>query len=413
MDMQMIPILADMEMAGVELNPTYLKRMSTTLGKRITEMESTAYKMAGEEFNLGSPKQLQGILFDKLGIDPKNMKKTKTGISTAAAELEKIKGTHDIIDLIIEYRELTKLKSTYVDTLPELVNPATKRIHTTYSQTIAATGRLASNEPNLQNIPIRTELGRKIRKAFVAPKGKLLLSLDYSQVELRVAAHMAQDKTFLEAFNTGADVHTRTAAEIHGISDEEVTKDMRRSAKSVNFGILYGMGVYGLSRDSGFSFEESRAYLDEYFAKHPQIKQYIEDTKAYVHKHGYVETLLGRRRFLPNVHSGLQQVKAAAERAATNSPIQGTAADLMKLAMIDVQEAIDAGNVKATMLLQVHDELVFELDAKGAKVEAKKIKHIMESAYTMDVPLLVDVAMGENWYELEDINLGWPLAKLQ
>lgn len=403
MEVQLIPVLADMEMAGVELNPEHLHGMSKELEREIASLEKKIYKIAGEEFNIASPRQLSEILFTKLKIDTGNIKKTKTGISTAASELEKMRGQHEIIDLISSYREVAKLKSTYVDALPTMVNSTTHRIHTNYNQTIAATGRLSSTDPNLQNIPIRTELGRKIRKAFIAPRGKRLVSLDYSQIELRIVAHIANDKSFIDGFKHGADVHTRTAAEVNNVSDDEVTKEMRRAAKSVNFGILYGMGVYGLSRDAGLSMEEARNYLEAYFEKHPAIRKYIDDTKTKVAKTGYAESMFGRRRLLPDIQSGMPVVRAAAERAAINMPIQGTASDLMKMAMLDVAQAITDGKVQATMLLQVHDELVFEVEADKVNVEAKKIKTIMEAVYTLKVPLVVDVAAGTNWMELDEL----------
>lgn len=400
MELHLIPILKDMEIAGVSLNTGYLKKLGTTVTSDIVALEKKIHKIAGGDFNISSPTQLKEVLFDRLKLDVSGIKRTKTGLSTAASELEKLRSQHPIIDMISEYRELTKLKSTYIDALPALVNPRTKRLHTTYSQTIAATGRLASSDPNLQNIPIRTELGRKIRKAFVAPAGKVLLSLDYSQVELRIIAHMVNDKSFIDGFKAGEDVHARTAAELNDIAVEEVTKDMRRSAKSVNFGILYGMGVYGLARDSGMSFDESREYLDKYFTQHPAIAKYIEDTKALVAQQGYVESLFGRRRNLPDIQSGMPAVRAAAERAAINMPVQGTASDIMKLAMIDVAAAITAGKIQATMLLQVHDELVFEVDEAKVKREAQKIKESMEHVYAMKVPLVVDVSAGQNWQDL-------------
>ena len=356
--------------------------------------------MAGTEFNISSPKQLKEILFDRLQIKTDGLAKTKTGISTAASELEKMRGLHPVIDLISDYREVTKLKSTYVDALPVLVNPTTKRIHTNYNQTIAATGRLSSVDPNLQNIPIRTELGREIRKAFVAPKGKLLVSLDYSQIELRVIAHLANDKTFIDGFKRGADIHTQTAAEVNGVKEAEVTKEMRRAAKSINFGILYGMGAYGLARDAKISNAEAREYLDRYFKLHPAIEQYVEDTKAFARKHGYVATLYGRRRYLPDIQSGMPQVRAAAERAAINMPAQGTAADIMKFAMLAVAKALAQESHSAIMLLQVHDELVFEVDEAQAERASKAIQQLMENVVQLKVPLSVDIGIGKNWNEL-------------
>ncbi|MDP3970453.1 MAG: DNA polymerase I [bacterium] len=404
-EISIAPILAEMELAGISINIDYLKKMSKSLEKDIEKIEKDVYKLAGEEFNIASPKQLKVILFDSLKIDTSGLARTKSGFSTAAPELEKMRDRHPIIDLISEYRELAKLKSTYVDALPKLVDSNTKRIHTNYNQVITATGRLSSSDPNLQNIPIRTELGRKIRKAFVAPAGKVLLSLDYSQVELRIVAHMVQDDSFVESFRAGTDIHTRTAAELNEVSEEEVTKEMRRDAKSVNFGILYGMGAFGLARDSGMTNYDARDYLDKYFLKHPAVKDYIEDTKELARKQGYVESLLGRKRYLPDVNSGMAMVRAAAERAAINMPVQGTASDIMKLAMIKVAEAIAKKEVNALMLLQVHDELVFEVDEKKVKETAKQIKQIMENVYHLDVPLIADVAAGKNWQDLEKLEL--------
>ncbi len=403
MEIPLIDILARMEIAGVELDVDFLKTMSKALHKRIRKLKKDAQQAAGAEFNLASSVQLKEILYEKLALPTDKIKKTKTGYSTAASELEKLRGTHPIIELIEEHRELSKLTSTYIDALPELVNPATGRVHTTYSQTIAATGRLSSHDPNLQNIPIRTKLGREIRKAFVAPPGKQLLSLDYSQIELRVVAHLAKDPVMTEAFQRGEDIHTRTAAELNDIEATAVTKDQRRQAKAINFGILYGMGVQGIMRDSGISRDEARAFLDKYFTIHKGIAAYIETIKKFAHTNGYAETLFGRRRPLPEINGSNRMLVAAAERAAVNLPVQGTAADLMKIAMIKVQEAIDTGRVEATMLLQVHDELVFEVATGQLASQAKKIKKIMEEIYTLDVPLIVDVEAGPNWGEMSPL----------
>lgn len=400
LEVELIPVLAAMEIVGVIVDVPFLQDMSKQLARDIHDLEKKIYKLAGTEFNIASPKQLKEILFDKLKIDTQGLAKTKTGISTAASELEKMRGLHPIIDLISDYREVTKLKSTYVDALPELVNPNTKRIHTNYNQTIAATGRLSSVDPNLQNIPIRTELGRKIREAFVAPKGKVLVSLDYSQIELRIIAHLANDKTFIDGFKRGADIHTQTAAEMHNISEATVTKEMRRAAKSINFGILYGMGAYGLARDAKISNEKAREYLQRYFELHPAIKDYVEETKAFARKKGYVETLFGRKRYLPDIQSGMQQVRAAAERAAINMPAQGTAADIMKKAMMAVAELLTSKKLNSVMLLQVHDELVFEVDEHKAEKEAKLIKEAMETVVKLKVPLIVDIGIGKNWQQL-------------
>ena len=400
LEVDLIPVLAAMETAGILLDVPVLKTMSKQLEKQIASLEKKIYHLAGQEFNIASPKQLKDILFEKLKISTEGLAKTKTGISTAAAELEKMRGLHPIIDLISDYREVAKLKSTYVDALPELVNPKTKRIHTSYNQTIAATGRLSSVDPNLQNIPTRTELGQQIRRAFIAPPGKVLLSLDYSQIELRIIAHLAQDETFIKAFKHGADIHTETAAEIHGVDVSAVTPEMRRAAKSINFGILYGMGVYGLSRDAKISNDEAKYYLERYFKLHPAIEKYIVNTKALARTQGYVETLFGRKRFLPDINSGMHQVKAAAERAAINMPAQGTAADIIKKAMLAVADLLQQEKLSAVMLLQVHDELVFEVDKATVQKEADLIKHVMETVVTLKVPLIVDIGIGQNWQDL-------------
>lgn len=398
-----IDALVTMEENGVRVDAQFLNEMSKKLHKRTHTLERNIHTAAGTEFNVASSVQMREVLYDKMGLPTQGIKKTKSGYSTAASELEKLRGTHNIIPLIEEYRELTKLTSTYIDALPKLVNPRTGRIHTNYSQTIAATGRLSSNDPNLQNIPIRTELGREIRKAFVADRGKRILALDYSQIELRVVAHLAQDEVMIEAFKNGEDIHTRTAAELNDIPAEEVTKDMRRQSKAINFGILYGMGVQGIMRDSGVGREEARMFLDKYFTVHSGIHAYIEKVKKKTHARGYAETIFGRRRPLPDIQSKNRMLVAAAERAAVNMPVQGTAADLMKLAMIAVHRAIAGGKIDATMLLQVHDELVFEVDSKKVASEAAKIQKIMEGIYEFDVPLVVDVEAGMNWGELHSL----------
>lgn len=395
--------LVEMEMVGIRINVEFLNDMSITLHKRIMELEKEIQKTAGVEFNVASNVQLKEVLFDRMNISTEGIKKTKTGFSTAASELEKLRGRHTIIDMISEYRELAKLTTTYIDTLPKLINPHTGRIHTSYSQTVAATGRLSSLDPNLQNIPIRTELGREIRKAFIPDKGKKLLALDYSQIELRVVAHLANDPVMKESFKNGEDIHIRTAAELNDVPLDRVTPDMRRQAKAINFGILYGMGVQGVMRDSGVGREEAQHFLDKYFTIHKGIARYIDKIKKDAREKGYAETMFGRRRPLPEINSSNRMIAAGAERAAINMPVQGTSADLMKLAMVQVQQHIAAGKIDATTLLQVHDELVFEVDAKAVEKEAVKIKKIMEETYTLSVPLTVQVEAGDNWGELHDL----------
>lgn len=395
--------LVAMEETGVKIDTDFLATMSKKLHHRIAALDKKIQELAGAQFNVASNVQLKEILFKTLNLSTHKIAKTKTGFSTKASELEKMKDKHPIIPLIQEYRELTKLTSTYIDALPKMIYPETGRIHTSFNQTIAATGRLSSTDPNLQNIPIRTELGRSIRQAFVPEDGNLLLSLDYSQIELRIVAHLAQDKVMMKAFKRGEDIHARTAAELNEVDIAEVTSDMRRKAKAINFGILYGMGVQGIVRDSGISRLEAQTFLEKYFEVHTGIKAYIETIKEFTRKHGYAETIFGRRRPLPEIRSNNPMMKAGAERAAVNMPVQGAAADIMKLAMIAVQRAIDAGEVSATMIIQVHDELVFEVVEKKATAEAKKIQRIMEHVYALDVPLLVSVEAGKNWGAVEEI----------
>lgn len=392
-----------MEEAGVRIDEGFLAQLSKKLHVRIRTLKERIHTEAGRDFNISSPTQMKEILFDVLGLSTEKIKKTKTGFSTAASELEKLRTQHPIIPFIEEYRELTKLTSTYIDTLPKLIHPQTGRIHTNYSQTIAATGRLSSNDPNLQNIPIRTELGRSIRQAFIADDGKCILSVDYSQIELRVVAHLSGDAVMTNAFLSGADIHTETAAKLHDVPANDVTKEMRRAAKAINFGILYGMGVQGIMRDSGISRDEAKNFLEKYFLVHTGIKKYIDHIKEKTYADGYAETFFGRKRLLPDIRSSSRMIAAAAERAAVNMPVQGTAADIMKLAMIAVHDAIQAEKIDATMLLQVHDELVFEIEEDRVKKEGAKIKKMMEGVVSLTVPLVVDMEYGRNWGELEEI----------
>ncbi len=396
-----IEMLVDMEAVGVLIDTDFLNKLRVQLKKQIQSIETKIYELAGEKFNIASPKQLKVILFEKLEIPTDGLKKTKTGISTAASELEKMRGLHPIIDMISEYRELTKLTSTYIDALPKLINPRTNRVHTSFNQTIAATGRLSSTDPNLQNIPIRTELGRKIRNAFVADDGYELIAADYSQVELRVAAHLSQDKNMIEVFANNGDIHTITASYIHDVPVDNVTKDMRYKAKEINFGVLYGMGAYGLAQRTGIPRAEAQEFITRYFEQFADLKQYRDIILTTAQEAGYVETLFGRRRYLPDLHSGVAMVRKAAERAAINMPIQGTSADIMKLAMIKVHEVLTKDFPEVSMLMQVHDELVFEVPKNDVKKVAAVIKQHMESVTTLDVPLLVEVNAGTNWHEMK------------
>jgi DNA polymerase-1 len=406
MEWPLIPVLGEMEYQGIELDSGFLNQLSIRYEKKINKLQSAIWKLAGEEFNINSPSQLQAVLFDKLKIDTTGLKKTKTGISTAASELEKLRGKHKIVDLMFEYRELAKLKSTYIDALPRLVKPD-GRIHTSYNQTIAQTGRLSSTDPNLQNIPIRTEAGREIRKAFVASPGKVLVSADYSQIELRLAAELANDQPMINDFKSGVDIHTLTAAEMFQVKPEEVTKDMRYAAKTINFGVLYGMNPHGLSAATGFDYNQSREFIARYFSLRKGVAEYIAKLKKQAHDDGYTETLFGRRRPCPDVRSNNFIIRAAAERAAVNMPLQGTAADMMKLAMIKIADKLEAFNRGkkpsgcAYLLLQIHDELIVECAEDDAKEISELLKTEMESVHKFNVPIVVEIHQGKSWGELE------------
>lgn len=403
-EMPLVPVLTDMELAGIKIDVPFLDVLTKKLAKRLEKLTADIYKHAGKEFNINSPIQLKEILFEDLqiGVDMK-IKRTKTGLSTAASELEKLAGEHPIVELLMEYRELSKLQSTYAEALPKLVNTKTGRVHTSFNQTVAATGRLSSSDPNLQNIPIRTELGNEIRKAFIAERGYKLISADYSQIELRIVASIAADEKMIDSFRKGEDIHKRTAADVYEIPLEEVTKEQRYAAKEVNFGVLYGMGVMGLASRKGITKEHAREFIDKYFAVHHWIKDYIDTTKALAHKVGYVETLLGRRRYLPEINSSMQQVRAAAERMAVNMPVQGTAADIMKLAMMEVFHKLPSVSPKSRLLLQVHDELVLEVPASDVQKVSSFVSDTMDSVYKLKVPIETEVAVGMNWGEMQDV----------
>lgn len=405
-EMPLVLVLATMENNGIKINQKFLAEMGKAADKKINSLTKKIHEFAGSKFNINSTQQLREVLFEKLAIPAMGISKNKTGLSTGADELAKLKGQHPIIDLIQEYREVVKLSTTYIEALPKLVNEKTGRLHTSFNQTVTATGRLSSTEPNMQNIPIRTELGREIRKAFVADKGYKLLSLDYSQIELRLAAHMSGDKKMIEAFNKGEDIHTATAAEINQVALEEVTPEMRREAKAVNFGILYGQGPHGLSQGADIPYVRAKEFIDKYFVVYKGVKKFVDETIEMARDKGYTETLFQRRRILPEINSSVIQVRKAAERMAINTPLQGTAADIIKVAMIRVEELIEkdyrTGEVK--MLLQVHDELVFEVKDGLIKKIALEIKEIMENVMKLKVPLGVDASVGDNWGEMEEIN---------
>lgn len=395
-----IPVLARMEYEGIQLDTKYLEEFSLEINDAISDLEQQIYGYADQEFNIGSPGQLAEILFTKLDLPKQGIKKGKTGYSTAATELDKLRGKHPIIDLITQYREVTKLKNTYVDTLPKQVDE-NSRLHTTFRLTIAQTGRLSSNDPNLQNIPTRTDLGRRIRTAFVAGKGKAFVSADYSQFELRLAAVMADDKELVAMFNNGADIHTTTAAQVYGRQLEDVTKNMRRAAKVINFGILYGMSPHGLAVAAGMTYEQAINFIEKYKELRKPLFTYMDRIKELARKEGYVETIFGRRRPMPDIHSSNFMVRSAAERAAINMPIQGTEADLMKLAMIEIDKKLRKEYPDANMLLQIHDSILVEVDEANAKGVAKLLKDTMEGIYPkLPVRLDVDTTIGKNWGEL-------------
>ncbi|MDD5110294.1 MAG: DNA polymerase I [Patescibacteria group bacterium] len=402
-ELPLIPVLATMERNGVKIDSTFLNKMSKDVGKKLAALETKIHKLAGVPFNIASPLQLKEVLFGKLNISAMGLGRTKTGISTAAGELEKLTGAHKIIPMILEYRELSKLQSTYLEALPQLVSAADHRLHTSYNQTVAATGRLSSSDPNLQNIPIRTPLGAQIRKAFIAERGYRLLSADYNQIELRIIASLAEDPTMIKIFQNGEDVHAATASEIHDVPLEKVTKALRRTAKEVNFGIIYRMGAMGLSQRQGISRDKAKAFIDKYFQLHPKIAEYLEVTKRLALELGYVETIFGRRRYLPEIASSAPQIRSAAERAAINHPIQGTAADMIKLAMIALQEKLPTVSPKAKMIMQVHDELVFEVPEDDVPKTAAFIKDTMENVFKLRVPILVHVGVGKSWGTLKPV----------
>lgn len=392
-----IPVIARMEFTGIKLDAKYLKNFATELEDSVSDLEQKIYGHADQEFNISSPHQLADILYEKLNLPKVGIKKGKTGFSTAANELDKLRGLHPIIDLITQYREVTKLKNTYVDTLPKMVDE-NSRLHTTFSLTIAQTGRLSSADPNLQNIPVKTDLGKHIRTAFVADEGNVLVSADYSQFELRLAAYLSGDKNLIDLFNRDVDVHVATAAQIYNREPEDITKTMRRAAKAVNFGVMYGLSPHGLAAGTGMTYEQAKHFIEKYFELRPKLLGYIDSVKAKAKKDGYTETIFGRRRPTPDVHSSNFVVREAAMRAAVNMPFQGSAADIMKLAMIEVDKNLDRS--KCNLLLQIHDSILIECPAEIADKTAKTVKETMENVYKLPVKLTVDTSFGQNWGEL-------------
>jgi DNA polymerase-1 len=398
-EMPLVPVLIHMERNGVSLDTDLLRQMSHCFGEQLMKLELEIYNSVGHQLNINSPKQLGLVLFEELKLP--SSRRSKSSYSTGASVLEELRGIHPVIEFILEYRQLNKLKSTYIDTLPRLINPKTGRVHTSFNQTRTATGRLSSSEPNLQNIPVRGELGKKVRQTFVAPNGSCFIAGDYSQIDLRVLAHLSQDTGLLGAFHRDEDIHTVTAAQLFGVDASQVTVDMRRLAKTVNFGVIYGMSNYGLEQATELSREEAAQFITSYFEKYPEVKKYLDLTKQQSREAGYVQTLLGRRRFIPEVDSSNRQVREAAERMAINMPIQGTSADIIKVAMINMERVMSEHRLKSKMVLQVHDELVFEVPDDELEHMRQLVPEIMSNALELSIPLKVDTKTGRKWGEME------------
>jgi DNA polymerase-1 len=397
-EMALIPVLVAMESNGILLDTHLLREMSLELGQQLLKLEKEIYSSVGHQFNINSPQQLGKVLFGELKLP--QSRKTKTGYSTEASVMEALRGIHPIIEFILEYRQLSKLKSTYVDALPALINPRTGRVHTNLNQTGTATGRLSSSDPNLQNIPVRSEMGNKIRKAIITPPGTYLLSADYSQIDLRALAHLSQDPGLVAAFAHDEDIHVLTASKLFGVPADEVTPDMRRNAKTVNFGVVYGMSDYGLEQATNLSREEASQFIALYFERYPGVKEYLEATKEQARKLGYVQTVLGRRRFLPEIHSPNRMVREAAERMAINAPVQGSSADIIKIAMINVHREMERRNLKSKMLLQIHDDLLFEVPEAEVEEMKSLVAELMPRAVELRVPVKIDIKLGRNWGEM-------------
>ncbi|MFO8163244.1 MAG: DNA polymerase I [Desulfatiglandales bacterium] len=399
LEMNLIPVLINMERSGIKIDINFFKEMSKRFAHELLSIEQKVFSLTGEDFNINSPQQLGYILFDKLHLPGKKKTKKKTGFSTDVEVLTELAAHHEVPSLLLRFRTLSKLKSTYLDALVKMVNPTTQRVHTSYNQTVTATGRLSSSNPNLQNIPIRTEEGRQIRKGFIAKDGHLLLSADYSQIELRIFAHYSDDPVLLQAFENGEDIHSRTAAEVFGLDPRMVTEDMRRMAKTINFGIIYGMGPLKLAKELRINKKVAQVYLDNYFKRYTGVKNFKEKILSHARLNRYVSTLFKRRRYLPYINSDNGHLKSEAERAAVNTPIQGTAADLIKMAMIKIAARLNKEDLKTKMLLQVHDELVFEVPQKELDQTINVVKNEMEYVYPLKIPLQVDINYGKNWDE--------------
>jgi DNA polymerase-1 len=411
LEVPLINVLMRMEAAGIAIDKEELAEFSEELGSRIDEIKLEVNNVAGDKLNLGSNKQLATLLFETLGLP--SGRKTKTGYSVDSDVLEGIKDQHPLVALILEYRTLTKLKSTYVDALPNEINPSTGRVHTNFNQTIAATGRLSSVTPNLQNIPIRTDIGRRVRRSFIADHrpehglfpNAILLAADYSQMELRILAHMSREPFLIEAFNAGEDIHRATAALVAGVSVDDVTSDQRRIAKTVNFGILYGMQAFGLSRDTGMSRSDAQAFIDSYWLRLPKVKEFFDTVIDNGIRDGYVHTIRGRRRYLPDLTSSNGMRRMGAQRMAMNMPIQGTQADIIKQAMLNLEAALREQELPARAILQVHDELVLELDETALESTARLVRDTMENAFVLDVPTVVETRTGQNWEDMQPYDI--------
>jgi DNA polymerase-1 len=400
-DLPLAGVLAEMERIGVRVDEKVLAAMSQSMEKEVRRLEKEIWELAGVEFNVNSPAQLGEILFDKLNLEPAAKRGRPKSRSTAVEVLEDLGARHPLPKKVIEYREFTKLKSTYVDALPKLIHPETKRLHTSFNQTGTATGRLSSSDPNLQNIPIRTEMGREIRAAFVAEPGKMLLAADYSQVELRIMAHFSKDPVLVEAFRNGEDIHARTAQEVFGVGPMAQTGEHRRAAKAINFGIIYGLSAFGLAQQLGIEQKEAAKFIAAYFARYRGVKEYLDRVLVDTRKSGETRTLFGRVRPIPEITSPQAQLRNFAERTALNSPLQGTAADLIKLAMISVAQRLKKEKLQAQMILQVHDELLFEAPPKEEKALTRLVKEEMEGVHKLEVPLVVEIGVGPNWRDLD------------
>jgi DNA polymerase-1 len=402
LEMPLVEVLAGMELNGIKIDTVLLKKLSREIEKRLIKLIEDIYELSGTQFNINSPKQLATVLFEKLKLPV--IKKTKTGASTDEEVLNRLADMHKLPAMLLEYRQLMKLKNTYIDALPELIDKDTGMIHTSFNQTGTETGRLSSSNPNLQNIPVKTDIGRNIRKAVIASSEKnCLVACDYSQVELRILAHFSGDKVLLHAFKHNLDIHRTTAAKIHGLEEKDVTDKIRDTAKRVNFGIIYGLTAYGLSRDLGIAPDEAQGFIDAYFATYPQVRDYIEAQIKQARKDGFVTTILGRRRYLPEINSKSVVLRQFAERQAVNTPLQGSAADLIKLAMVKIDEDLKKKGLKSKMTLQIHDELVFDVPHQELKELIGLAKERMENVLKLDVPVRVDIKKGINWLDMEEI----------